>query len=82
MSMYFVYILKSVNYKKSYVGITNNLKRRLDEHNSGKHVYTKRYLPWELIYREDYEFRAEARERERYFKSSSGRKFLKRLFNN
>ena len=78
--MYFVYILNSLSHKKSYVGITDNLERRLNEHNSGKHNYTKRYLPWELIYKEDYEFRIEARKREKYLKSASGRKFLKKLF--
>jgi len=80
--MYYIYVLESVNYKKSYIGITDNLKRRLFEHNSGRYVYTKRYLPWELIYKEDYKSRIEARKREKYLKSSSGRRFLKKLFNN
>jgi len=80
--MYHTYVLKSINYKKSYVGITDDLERRLCEHNSGRYIYTKRYLPWELIYKEDYKSRIEARKREKYLKSSSGRRFLKKLFNN
>jgi putative endonuclease len=79
---YFLYLLKSNTANKSYVGITNNLKRRLSEHNSGKHFYTKRYCPWKMIYNEEYDSLIEARAREKYLKSSSGRRFLKELFNN
>ncbi len=43
--MYKVYILKSSDYPKTYVGITDNIDRRLKEHNSGKNFYTKRYKP-------------------------------------
>jgi len=77
---YFLYILKSETAVKSYVGITNNLKRRLSEHNSGKHFYTKRYCPWVMIYNEKYDSLKEARSREKYLKSASGRRFLKELF--
>jgi len=77
---YFLYILQSINYKKSYTGITNNLDRRLLEHNSKKHFYTKRYCPWKMIYSEKYDNLKEARKREKYLKSASGRKFLKELF--
>ena len=77
---YFIYVLKSLSAKKSYVGITNNLQRRLMEHNSGKHVYTKRHKPWVMIYSEEYDSLKESREREKYLKSAIGRKFLKTLF--
>ncbi|MFA6257435.1 MAG: GIY-YIG nuclease family protein [Candidatus Paceibacterota bacterium] len=78
---YFLYILKSTVSLKSYVGITNNLNRRLAEHNSGKSFYTKRHCPWTMIYNEKYDSLKEARKREKYLKSASGRKFLKKLFN-
>ncbi|MFA6463457.1 MAG: GIY-YIG nuclease family protein [Candidatus Paceibacterota bacterium] len=52
--MYVVYILKSIVYDKSYVGMTNDIERRIGEHNSGRHVYTKRFLPWKIIYTEVY----------------------------
>jgi putative endonuclease len=76
----FLYVLKSTVRCKSYVGITNNLDRRLQEHNSGKHFYTKRHCPWVMIYSEKYDSLDEARKREKYLKSTSGRKFLKQLF--
>lgn len=60
--------------------MTNDLARRLAEHNSGKHLYIKRYCPWVMIYSEEYDSLEEARDQEVYLKSSSGRKFLKNLF--
>jgi putative endonuclease len=66
---------------KSYVGITDDIDRRLREHNSGKHLYTKRYMPWELIYSEELASIDEARKREKYYKSTTGRRALKKLFN-
>jgi len=78
--MFFVYVLKSNFAKKSYVGLTNDIKRRLKEHNSGKHFYTKRYSPWKIIYKERYDSFEEARKREKFFKSTSGRRFLKKIF--
>jgi len=78
--MYFVYILKSLSQQKSYVGITDNLERRLQEHNGGQSIYTKKYRPWVMIYHESYDTIQKAREREKYLKTSSGRRFLKSLF--
>lgn len=74
---YFVYILYSAEYRKTYVGITNDLERRLKQHNSGYHLYTKRYMPWAVIYKEEVNDRIEARKREKYFKAASGRKWIK-----
>jgi len=79
--MYTVYVLKSKSAKKSYVGVTDNIKRRLNEHNSGKHFYTKRYVPWEVIHTENFNYFKDARAREVFLKTTSGRRFLKKLFN-
>lgn len=77
--MYKIYILKSINHSKTYVGYTNNLKRRLIEHNSGRSSYTKIYKPWKLIYEENYKNVVEARNKEKYFKSCAGRKKIKKI---
>ncbi|MDD5032854.1 MAG: GIY-YIG nuclease family protein [Candidatus Pacebacteria bacterium] len=77
--MYKVYILKSLTAKKSYVGLTVDLDRRLKEHNSGKHFYTRRYLPWEIVSFEERENLLEARKREKYLKSAAGRRYLKKF---
>ena len=60
--------------------MTNNLDRRLAEHNAGRHVYTKRYMPWEVLYYELFKTRVDARAREKYLKSAAGRRFLRQLF--
>ena len=78
--MYTVYILKSKKFKKSYVGYTNDLQRRLDQHNSGQSEFTSKYGPWDLIYSEEYNLQTDALLREKYFKTKQGRKFLKKLF--
>ncbi len=77
--MYKVYILKSFVHPKTYIGLTDNLKRRLNEHNSGKHFYTKRHIPWGVIYSEDQPDLVMARKREKYFKSAAGRRYIKRF---
>jgi len=78
--MYKVYVLKSKKYKKSYVGMTNDLERRLIEHNSGQSTFTKRFMPWEVLYHEEFTEQQEAIKREKFLKSSSGRRFLKKIF--
>jgi len=80
--MYFVYVLKSKTKLKTYVGYTNNISKRLKEHNQGKSSFSKRYKPWILIYLERFKTKKEAIKREKYFKTAAGRRWLKRnLFN-
>ncbi len=76
---YYVYVLKSRNFEKTYVGFTNNLDRRLKEHNSGKTRFTKIFMPWNVIYSEQVETRQEARQKEKYYKSAAGRRFIKNI---
>ena len=76
--MYYVYVLISKKFKKSYVGKTNNLIRRLNEHNNGMSCYTKRFLPWELVFKEEFKTEIEAIKKEKYFKSHAGRIYLKK----
>ncbi|MBL7838157.1 MAG: GIY-YIG nuclease family protein [Bacteroidetes bacterium] len=47
--MYCVYILFSEAYDRFYVGHTNSIERRIEEHNSGRNKSTSPYLPWRLI---------------------------------
>ena len=74
---YFVYVLESEIDGRLYKGQTDNLHKRLLEHNSGKTKSTKGYKPWKLIYFEKFETREDALLREKYFKTGSGREFLK-----
>ena len=59
--------------------MTNDLNRRLEEHNTGKNKSTKAYLPYKLIYSEIHPNRIEARKKEKYFKSGIGKEFLRSL---
>ncbi|MFH0772751.1 MAG: GIY-YIG nuclease family protein [bacterium] len=77
---YYVYILKSRYHNKSYVGYTENVQKRLEEHNQGKNAYTKKYKPWILIHREEYGNKENAITREKYYKTHSGRNRLKKIF--
>ena len=75
--MYYVYVLRSLIEERHYVGMSNNLIRRLSEHNEGRNLSTKAYLPWEIVLKEQFETREEARKREKYLKSAAGRKWRK-----
>ena len=77
--MYFVYAIKSLRKDWIYVGITNDLQRRLKQHNSGWNKSTKPYRPFELIYSEEQPDRKAARKQEKYLKSSAGKRWLKNI---
>ena len=75
---YFVYILRSLKDGKLYIGATNNVSRRLIEHNKGKSKSTKARKPFILIYTEMFTTLSSARKREWYFKNTrEGNKWLK-----
>ena len=79
-NMYYVYILNSTKDKKFYIGSSGDLKRRMEEHKQGKVTSTRNRLPMRLICYEAYLFKAEALRREKFLKSSDGKKDLhKRL---
>ena len=74
--MWTIYVLKSEKANKRYVGITQDLERRLAEHNSGKSKFTSAYIPWAVCYTEFANTTDEARKREKYLKSAAGRKYI------
>jgi putative endonuclease len=74
---YFVYILESEIDGRLYKGQASDIDKRIKEHNSGKTKSTKGYKPWKLVYFEIFETRDEAVLREKYFKTGSGREYLK-----
>ncbi len=76
---YFVYAIRSLKDGRIYVGMSENVAKRLNQHNMGSTKSTKGYRPWELVYSEKCVDRAKARDREKFFKSGSGKEALKRL---
>lgn len=68
--MYFLYILLC-DQKIFYVGITDNLERRLSEHQSGYSTYTKKFSDVKLMYTEEFLSRGHAEQREQQLKKWS-----------
>ena len=79
VNMFTVYILKSVTTGRFYVGCTNNVNRRLEEHNKNKTRSTKNKGPFELIHQENYNSLSEGRKREQIIKSYKGGNAFKKL---
>jgi len=77
--MYFVYVLRSELSGKLYTGSTEDLKKRVIEHNSGLSFSTKNRGPWVVVHSESFETRAEAFRRERELKTGKGRDELRRI---
>jgi putative endonuclease len=80
--MYFVYVLQSRDNGTYYIGQTENVEKRIDEHNRGKSAYTKRKAPWNLIYVEEFDSRSKAMKREYEIKRHKSRKYIENLLNN
>jgi putative endonuclease len=76
--MWFVYVLKSISHPFIYIGSTNDLERRLSEHNAGLTQSTKHYVPFEIEAFVAVKTEAKARELEKYFKTGSGKAVLKK----
>ena len=66
--MFYVYALKSLKDGSLYIGSTNDLKRRIAEHNKGEGMSTKKRSPFELVYYEAYKAEKDARYREHNLK--------------
>ena len=79
--MWFVYILKSLKDGDLYVGSTNNLRRRLADHNSGVVDSTRHRAPFTMEAYVAVRDKAKAIELEKYFKSGSGRAFINKHLN-
>lgn len=73
---FYTYVLLSLKDKEHYIGYTGNLRKRLGEHNSGKNFSTKGRRPLKLIYFEACLNENDAKQREKYFKSTIGRRYL------
>ncbi len=80
--MYYVYVLQSHKDNLLYTGFTLDLKRRLKEHNEGNVSSTKKRTPFKLIYYEACLSQEDAIRREKYLKSTYGKRFIKNRLTN
>jgi putative endonuclease len=79
MEKYYCYIIFSKDFNRFYHGSAADLKLRLKDHNAGKVRSTKAFCPWQMVYWEEFDTREQALEREKYFKTGGGRRFLKSI---
>ncbi|MFA5986874.1 MAG: GIY-YIG nuclease family protein [Parcubacteria group bacterium] len=75
---YYVYVISSNTKSYIYVGITNNIQRRMEEHNCGQNKTTRPYAPFNTVLTEKYNDRPTARLREKFLKSGCGKEWIKR----
>lgn len=80
--MFYVYVLQSLKDGLLYTGVANNLGERLKEHNLGRVKSTKDRVPVKLIYYEACRNRDDALRRERYLKTSYGKRYLRNRLKN
>jgi predicted GIY-YIG superfamily endonuclease len=80
--MHYVYLIRSIQQpEQTYIGLTDDLKTRLNKHNEGGSPHTAKYKPWKLVTYLAFSNRKQAAEIEAYLKSGSGRAFAqKRLW--
>ena len=75
--MHYVYVLRSKKDGLLYTGSTGDLKKRLDEHNKGYEPGTKHRIPFELAYYEACQSKYDALRREKYLKTTYGKRYIK-----
>jgi putative endonuclease len=81
--MYTVYILFSLSSGRTYTGYTNDIGRRLLEHNETESTgFTRRYRPWTVIHTEVFAKKDQAMAREKFYKSGIGRQLIKTIVSN
>jgi len=79
LAIFYVYILQSINNPEHfYTGYTNNLKLRIQEHNSGDARHTNKYRPWKIRCYFAFDSADKAESFEKYLKTHAGRRFQKK----
>jgi putative endonuclease len=78
--VFFVYVLRSQRDGALYIGLTQDVARRLQQHNRGHQRSTRVRQPFALVLSERFETRDAARAREKYYKSGFGREILRASF--
>lgn len=78
--MFYLYVLQSLDKNHFYIGVTASLEKRLAKHNKGYSKSTKPFIPWRLIYKEDFSSKEVAMKREYYLKSAKGYREKKKIF--
>jgi len=75
--MHYVYVLLSLKDNRFYTGYTEDMKQRMEEHRLGKVSSTRNRRPLEVVYYEACLDQADALHRERYLKTTWGKRYLR-----
>ena len=78
--MYYVYILLNETGNRTYTGVAKDIDKRLAEHNAGKVKSSSPHGPYRIIHSESFETLKKARQKENFYKSTTGRRRLKEMF--
>jgi len=77
LTMFYVYVLLSQKDRNFYVGYTEDLAKRMDEHGTGLVISTRNRRPMQLVYYEGSINKKDAMHREKYLKTTWGKRYLK-----
>jgi putative endonuclease len=81
MRFSYVYMLQCIQEpRRHYVGLTDDLRFRIGDHNAGRVPHTSKYRPWKIKAAVAFTDRLRAAAFERYLKTASGRAFAKKHF--
>jgi putative endonuclease len=75
--MFYVYIIQSRFDGSYYIGYTENLVRRIEQHNNGESIYTSKKMPWQMVYFEKFQTKTEAIRREKFLKRQKINLFIR-----
>jgi len=77
--MYYLYILFNKAETRTYVGVASDVNKRLEEHNAGRVKSSRPYLPYKIVHIESFETLSSARQKEKFYKSTTGRRKLREI---
>ena len=78
--MYYVYILLNETKTRTYTGVADDVEKRLSEHNASRVKSSSPHRPYKVIHTEAFVTMSEARRREKFYKSTTGRRRIKEMF--
>ena len=78
-NMYYVYILLNETKTRTDTGVTDDVDKRLTDHNAGRVKSSSPYRPYKIVHLESFKTMSEARQKEKFYKSTIGRRKLKKM---
>jgi putative endonuclease len=76
---FITYIIKSDSINKFYIGYTSDSEKRLKKHNTKSNKWTKRGVPWKVVYTKEFPTKSQAIKHERYLKKLKNKTYLEKL---